>query len=666
MARGLSPARRAAPALLLAALLATGCLSARGTAERPAVRSIRLEGARAVPADEILSRIATRPSGRFFWEEVELFDPDLFAADQRRVEAFYRSRGYYAARVAAAEVKPSGGRVELLLRVEEGEPVRVSEVSVAGLESEPEALAGLGPLPILPGEVFREDRLDEGRAALLLALTSRGWARAEVEQRAEIDPAARTAAVRYTVKPGDRFRFGAVFVSGTSQVPRATVREATAAAIRPGEWYDATQLPRAQARVHDLGVFGGIRVTAGQPDPERGSIPVVVAVREAPFRTVRLGPSLGIEAARWDASLVAGWAHRNWLGGLRKLKLDARLGWSWIRSPFRPDKQGLAGLASADFTQPNVIGQLVDLSARVEGERRIEEGFQFWAERLRLGLPVRLLGRTVAIVPSVNFDTYQTAGDPTTATVGGSSQILLSCPGGAGQRSQSCLLSYLEQRLDLDLRDDPVSTRRGFYLTVSLQEGFRLGTQGFRYLRLLPEARFFLPLGAAVLAARGRVGLLRSYGGDTLPIIARLSSGGPGQERGYQTRKLSPVVALASGGWAAVGGTGLVDGSLEARFPLAGELGGVLFVDAGNVELRAADSWRLDHLQWATGLGLRYRSAFGPIRLDLAARLPERRGGRWLVPTVPVVQVVGGAVVDTGERHTEPVLGFHFSIGEAF
>src|SRR5512143_654370 len=120
MARGPSPAR--GPALLLAALLAAGCLSVKGTAERPAIRSLRLEGADAIPAAESLARIATRPSGRFLWDDVETFDPDVFATDERRIEAFYRSRGYYAARVTAAEVKPSGGAVDLSLRVVEGPP----------------------------------------------------------------------------------------------------------------------------------------------------------------------------------------------------------------------------------------------------------------------------------------------------------------------------------------------------------------------------------------------------------------------------------------------------------------------------------------------------------------------------------------------------------------
>jgi hypothetical protein len=63
------PSRRLAGLLLFPALLAAGCLSPRGTAERPAVRSLELQGARAVPAEESLSRIATHPSGRWFWQD---------------------------------------------------------------------------------------------------------------------------------------------------------------------------------------------------------------------------------------------------------------------------------------------------------------------------------------------------------------------------------------------------------------------------------------------------------------------------------------------------------------------------------------------------------------------------------------------------------------------
>jgi translocation and assembly module TamA len=638
--------------------------------ERPVVRSLRVEGAKAVPAADLIAVLATQPTSRTIWPfepQPQFYDQDLFAADRRRAEAFYRSRGYYSARVEAPRPGPaSDGRVDLVLRVEEGQPVRVAEVHIGGVESEPGALARLKKLSIAPGDVFTDAAFDAARAEIQAALADNGWARAEVEQRAEIDPAALRARVVYTVELGRRYAFGSVFISGTAEVPRARVRREVAEVLAPGQAWDQSLLPQVQSRVQELGVFGGVRVFPGQPDPAAASIPLVVAVREAPFRTVRLGPSLTFQASRFDASLTAGWTHRNWLGGLRRLKLDARVGWTWLKSPWDIQKQGPSGLASADFTQPEVLWRDLDLNLRAELERRLEEGYQFWAERLRLGLPLRLYRHVLTFVPSVSLEYYQTRGDTTAAQVGGASQVLLSCPGDASRRTQTCLLSSLEQRLDLDLRDDALNPRRGIYLTVSLQEGFHAFGQGFRYLRLVPEARAFQPIGGVVLAARARLGLLRSYGGDALPIIARLESGGPGQMRGYDSRRLSPLVALSTGDFAPVGGTALLDGSLEARFRLAGSLGGVVFVDGGNVELQASDIWKLDRLQWAAGFGLRYRTLFGPVRVDLAARLPRQFRGGWPMPGVPIVAIQDRAVVATGQQKEEPVVRLHLSIGEAF
>jgi translocation and assembly module TamA len=238
-----------------------------------------------------------------------------------------------------------------------------------------------------------------------------------------------------------------------------------------------------------------------------------------------------------------------------------------------------------------------------------------------------------------------------------------SCPNGI------CLLSYLEQRLTVDLRNDPIETTRGFYASLAVQEGFNIGGNGYRYLRFLPEARAFLPLGPyVVLAARARVGLLVPVSEkEPAPIVARFSSGGPNAMRGYYTGRLSPM-RLEDGRWVPVGGNGLVDGSVELRLRLAGSLGGVLFVDAGNVSLPSAtpSAWQtaLDPtlLQWAAGLGLRYRTPFGPLRLDVGARLPTDWSAGVLFdhrfPPVPTLE---------GERvHREVLMTVHLTLGEAF
>ncbi len=659
------------------------CLHARGTRERPAVVAFEIEGAKAVSASDILARLATQSSGRWLWQDARYYDEDAFATDKRRILRYYQTLGYYAARIEESKVVPDGeGRVRLRLRIEEGRPALVTEVEVVGMEGAPEAASKAGTLPLKKGDVFTEAAYDATRAALQAALASTGWAKAEVAEHANVDPALETARVRYTVRTGERYTFGDVFVAGASKIPRARVREEANLAVVPGKTYDATDLPKAQARVFDLGVFGGVRVAPGPPNEARHTLPVVVSVREAPFRTVRAGAGIGIQLNRWDLSAITGWQHRDWLGGLRRLSLDGRVGYAWLPNPFFSQKRGVVGIASADFTQPGLFTRYVDLNLRAELERGLEPAYDFFAQRLRVGTPFKL-GKLVTFVPSLNLELYElsnSAGGTDPAT--GQNLLLQTCP---GRNPDLCLLSYFEQRIGLDLRDDPINTHRGFYLGLSLQEGFAFKGNGASYLRLLPEARAFTSFpGQLVLAFRARVGLVQSYGsaGD-VPIVARFTSGGPNLMRGYYTRQLSPVIyactqvagstKVGSCNYLPVGGDGLIDGSTELRFPLGGNFGGAVFLDFGNVAVKKADAINLANLQYAVGGGIRYKTIFGPVRIDVAGRLPKATGqsGVEVLTLRPVYdprdpsKVVGSSLETTGVHH-DPIVSVHLSIGEAF
>jgi translocation and assembly module TamA len=642
-----------AAAVLLACV---GCAGPRGTAERPAVMSLEIRGADAIEADDIKEKLATQASDpwwKLFWRGAAYFDEDAFANDRRRVTRLYQANGYYDAKLAEAAVVPAGdGRVDVRMRVEEGPPTKVVELRIDGVDDAPELRAKLGKLPLRQGERFTEAEYDATQAAIALALGASGYPKGEVTQRAHIDPARHEARVVYTVDTGQRYRFGNVFVSGTSAIPRARVRQEAERVFKPGEWFETPELEKVQGRIFDLGVFGGVRVAQGPPDEKGPSIPVVVSVREAPFRTLRAGPGLGIELNRWDVSLIAGWRHRNWLGDLRKLSFDARLGYAFLPTPFAPSKQGFVGLVSADFTQPGAIRQRLDVNTRVELERGLEEGYDFWAERFKVGAPFKY--QAVSFTPSYNIELYQITGtieqDP-----GATENLLLqNCTGSA------CLLSFFEQRIALDLRDDPINPRRGLYLSFAIQEGFKIGAYGFPYIRLLPEVRGFLPvLRQTVLGARLRLGALQSLNASEPPVVARFYSGGPNLMRGYYTRRLSPL-ALDEGDFVPVGGTGLLDGSVEARIALTRKLGAAVFLDYGIVTENQADAFNPGNLQYAVGLGLRYLTIFGPIRVDVAGRLPRRTSSGWVMPSLPVVNA------DPGTVHSEPIVSVHLSLGEAF
>lgn len=681
-------ATRRALALALA-LAGSGCFlwpQPRGTEDHPTVVAFDIEGTHVVSANTLREHLATQPSGRRYLllPDPQRFDVDAFANDQKRIVRYYQAHGYYQAKVVSADVIPDGpGRVRIRVRVDEGQPTRVTRLDVAGLDDLPEARQKLGRLPLAVGDAFTEAAYDATRAAILEALTSNGWARAEVTEHAQVDPLLNEAHVRYEVVPGERYRFGPVFISGAAAIPRSRIREEAELEVKPGQLYDAADLSKAQARIFDLRVFGGVRVTPSldNADDQKKTIPVVVSVREAPFRTIRAGPGLTFQATRWEADAIAGWQHRNWLGGLRKLSLDARVGYAWLPSVFNVQKTGLVALATADFTQPGVATRYVDFNVRAQLERGLEQAYDFWAERLRFGTPIKLT-RRFTFVPSINLELYQlagqvTQGDPTSGSV----LTLQTCP---GQNPNVCLVSYFEQQLYFDFRDDPINTTKGLYLGISVQEGFSFQGNGASYLRILPEARGFLSLPyGTVLAARARIGYLNTDI-NQVPIVATFTSGGPSFMRGYYTRQLAPQIAYcpprgtqpgvcpaygpSDVQYVPVGGAGLVDGSLELRFPIAGQLGGATFLDFGNVTMTAADALNLANLQYALGVGIRYKTVFGPLRLDVATRLPAPFGdppGVQVLKLTPVSDT-RSILEDTHVIHHPPFVSVHFSIGEAF
>jgi translocation and assembly module TamA len=653
--------------LLPVFLLAAGCLTGRGTADAPIVSAVRFEGMRALDGADIADRLATHaPEGLLLLEGYPL-DTDALGVDRRRIETWYRERGFYGARVADVEVSPDGrGRARVTFRVEEGLPIRVREVTVTGLDEAPEAAARVAKLPIAVGQTFDEERYDRARGAIGAALRATGWADAKVSQSARVIPEEGFADVAFVAEPGRRLKFGAVEVTGAVVAPVERIREKVALALTTGDWFDEGRLEKAQARVFEVGVFGGVRVVRGPTDEERGEVPIQVQVREAPFRSVSAGPGVAFQQNRWEARLSGGWTHRNFLGDLRRFSTDGRLGWAFLPSPFAPVKEGFVALAGAELFQPKAFGTPVDTQLRLELERSIEDAYSFWSERGRVGFPVRI-GQRVIFVPTYAIEAYEVEGIAGTQAVR-SAPLLTSCS------NRLCILSYVEERIAIDLRDNPIETRSGLYFAVAVQEGFRLGAYGYQYLRFLPEVRAFLPLGRrAVLAGRVRVGgLVPVRERSPPPIVARFTAGGPLSMRGYYVGRLSPM-QRQDGEYVPVGGNGLVDGAVELRFDASRTLGLALFLDAGNVSkpdtgglawLAAADPTLL---QYAAGLGLRYRTPVGPLRLDVAVRVPNP-----LNPGGGSGQAVLSDYCTANPSssypcvHNEPLASVHLTLGEAF
>ncbi|MEO1087603.1 MAG: BamA/TamA family outer membrane protein, partial [Acidobacteriota bacterium] len=173
-----------------------------------------------------------------------------------------------------------------------------------------------------------------------------------------------------------------------------------------------------------------------------------------------------------------------------------------------------------------------------------------------------------------------------------------------------------------DGRDDPLDPRRGYFASADLSGSEDVVSDGESYLRLFAQVDAFLPIGERLTWAQGlRVGRAEVWSGE-LPRDVRFFAGGARSLRGYRSRSIGPVEVLDDGTERAEGGEALVVLHEELRYEFSEAVQAVVFYDLGNVWADAEDFG--DELFGSVGLGVRYRSPVGLLRLDVAHALEDR------------------------------------------
>ncbi|MBM7113492.1 autotransporter assembly complex protein TamA [Archangium primigenium] len=661
--------------LVTALAVTAGCAHQRASQppEQPQVVALDLKGTDQVKASDIKEKILTTKTP--WWQRLNpfgkpsTFDPNTWQADLKRIVRYYQAQGFYGARIESSQQEPRGeDKVALEVVINEGAPTLVAAVEVSGLEELPDehrkkALEGL---PVKQGEVFREEQWAGTQEQIQARLHELGYAEAEVGGEVRVDLATQGATVDIRANPGPRYRFGNIFVAtdANPQVNPRRIIEQAQGSVKKGEWFTESALSEAQARVFRMGVFGAVKVNRGAPDREARTVPVVVDVREAPFRSVRAGGGIGLDAARQEIRVLGEWTHRNFLGGLRKLTLTSRVGYAFIPNitaafdridtdgdgvadaPNETTPHGPIFQVSAQFEQPRFLARDLRLQTSLTAERGLEQAYNFIGGRARAGV-VWQPRADLSLSPTYNLELYNLRGqrgsvDQTTAPA-----LVLGCRDTTTSDRCNISVSYLEQFIELNRRNDSLAPTQGYYASLSFQEGGKFLGGDYDFVRVLPDVRGYYTFGPSerfTLAARLRLGtLLTSVEGGVRTdsaIVNRFFSGGGASMRGFNSRRLSPMNVLnldaeqPSDRVVPVGGNSLVETSVEVRARLISDLSLAVFHDSGLTGSGALtfgprqddplkESGRIfgDYHYQAVGLGLRYNTVVGPIRLDVARRL---------------------------------------------
>jgi outer membrane protein assembly factor BamA len=692
------------------ALLMLGCPAKLpdGATALDEVRVIKEGDSDEVEEDDIIDAIASDPTHKTFglvrmwWIDYGVYDKVIVEKDLQRVQRFYRARGYYEAQVRAGRVVSNGDRaVKVEIIVDEGPVVTVGTVQEIGIEPLPEdvktAVRDGWTLP--PGSVFDEAEYHKSGAATEQALTDRGYAYASVSLGAEVDLVNHKATLHVEVHPGPPCTFDGYTVEGLNELSERSVR--LIVDIEKGERYSTRTIRNAQHALFDLGVFDSAAIEPDLSDPKRTAVPFKIIVTESKLKRLRLGPGFLLDPLRNDVHFLASWEHRNFFGGLRRLKYELRP-LVMLKPGLASPKQARPGFTTGvDFRQPSLLSFLGD--GRATGIVNVTTGivpdpvndFRSFTTRGSIGID-RRFGDLVygGLFYRKGFDFVTAYGDtPLPANVCIDRLDLL-------RSACKAQIGYFELLASVDARDDIMRPRNGYYTSLSLQYAmaskFPLAGD-FADVRVQPEFRFYGPMSRKItLAFRFMTGFLfsRNYAlhfpnrkaptagdpsqydvdtsGDT-PFWRAFFSGGASSNRGYPIRSVGlrdcgrlpndPITGAEqreAGGDCSiqVGGASIWESSLELRFEVLTEaLEAVIFADASDVSRNVFDI-RLDYPHLSVGPGLRYFTPIGPIRVDFGYR-------------VPGMQRIGGDL-DPRENPKEFSLGFkgpfalHLSIGEAF
>ena len=536
------------------------------------------------------------------WRARPEFDPATFKTDLERIQRLYLAQGYYEATVAHdVEVDPQRATVTARITINEGAPVYVTQVTI-GVRDEPamlEPLLALRPsLPLKEGAIFREEHYQQSEATLKAYLLDQHRGRAGVNRTAQVTVPEHAVRVHYDVTVGPATLFGQTSVEGTQAVNPALVHRELRYA--PGDPFSAKAIERSRKKLLELDLFRSTRFLQDDTASQSPVIPMRVRVEEKPFREWKLGVGYSTEE---ELRGQARWRHNNLFGDGRRLDVQATAS-SRTRA------------LQMSYIHPYVFGSYNRFSLTLTPEQVDEPGYLLNRTRLqpRLQREFRELDDTLTAFLAYRIE-YDQLNDVNDATIRSLHHF-----------ERKGTLSGISLGVLSNTADEPLNPTTGRVVSMSGEYvGGPLGGD-FHFGTLQGEVKHYHPISERMtLATRLHLGFATPLGnGEEVPLFERFFAGGANSVRGYGRHRLGPLSSADD----PIGGRSLLEGSIELRRQLFEKIGGIVFMDFGQVSLQSFDV-PIDDLQFAFGVGVSYTTPVGPLRLDLGFPLDPPPGDQF-------------------------------------
>lgn len=532
--------------------------------------------------------------------------------DVDRLQTVLQAFGYYQGKVTitiddkplddpglpgAIEALPQEKSSTVNVVVELGPLYRLRKVAIEG--DMPEGThATLG---IASGEPAVAANVLKAQERLLTSLQEEGYALATVTPPvAYEDPGAQVLDVTYKVRAGPRVDIGEIEVKGLKDVHESFVRNRLL--VHAGERYSPSKIEKARQDLLSLGVFSGVSVRTADQLDAAGRIPVTFDVQERLRHTVGLTAAFSTDLG---ASAKVTWSHRNLFGNAEQLNLAAG-----VVGVGGSATTGLGYNVSAQFIKPDYLRRDQQFELNVGAVKQKLDAYD--QDALLAGVSLRrkfsdLWSGSVGV--AAEDERILQEGETRDYT-------LVGIPVNA-KYDNTGVTNPLE---------DPLHGVRAS-LTVTPTESF--GASSATFFIIQANASGYVDVGSlgwtapgkSVIALRGLVGTAQGASLFSLPPDQRFYGGGSATVRGYKYQSIGPQFPDNK----PIGGTSIDAATIELRQRLYDNFGAVAFVDAGQVGETSKPFTGTVHV--GVGLGVRYYTAIGPVRFDVAFPLNKQPGG---------------------------------------
>ncbi len=527
--------------------------------------------------------------------EGDAYNPDLIDKDKDSLKEFYGALGYVDATVNGIEtqIDKSAARVSIVVDVDEGKKTEIGSVEITGEPpSTREKLLAL--VGIKPGDPYNEVDITDARFRILDYFVNSGYMNVDVIVTRTVENY--KANVVFKVVGGAEKFFGKTVIIGNEKTKyKVFSRELL---YKEGQPYSFRLLAEQRQRLYRLGLFTDVEIeTVDGEDSEKD---VLIKVTEGNAGSVEFGVGYG-EFEKYRGYVEVG--YRN-LWGMNREGL------------LRVEGSSLENRYILQYNEPWFLGKRLPLRTFVLLERRTELNFDTRETLYKLHRYSVTAGFEKKVSDKLKTELYYEFSLVRTFDV--QPDVILS-----REDTGTLAISGIKPSIIYDTRDNPFDPHQGFLAGLSMKVASFLLLSETDFVKLEAYGSNFHRLSKRItLALSVRGGVAYGLGStEQLPIVERFFLGGRSTVRGYPQDSLGPKGADGN----PTGGNAYLMGNIEFRTDIGRGFGLVPFFDMGNVWLKAKDVDPMQ-LKFTTGLGLRYNTPVGPLRVDYGLKLNREAG----------------------------------------